>query len=233
MKKPKKARGRQRQIGVRGNPSGKPRSARNRSTHLLENLMADDAAEIIATVLAAARLILDRMATAPRDRRLSIDLPGMDTAAGIAQAQAAILAAVADGQLRPAEAAVIADLVEMRRRSKPTEQQWAEAERRVLGGESWRAVADGYGISETALRKRISPQVEQIKTVANQLVATEIALESLPISSQINAVNMATKLLELGQTWLMQPQRTVCPASRTPWFSQAVDTVLSVGDPAP
>ena len=109
-----------------GNPKGRPKGARNRVTVTLERIMEGDALEIVAAVLVAAkagdltaaRLILDRVAPVPRDRRLTpFDLPATDTAAGIAQAQAAVVAAVAGGDLRPSEGEALAGLIDLRRRA--------------------------------------------------------------------------------------------------------------------
>ena len=82
----------------------------------------------------------------------------------------------------------------MGRKSKLTEKQWADVQRRVLDGESVRALAKEYGIAESSLRGKISVETAQIKTVANQIVATERAVQALPISAQITAHNLASKL---------------------------------------
>ncbi len=111
--------------GKSGNSKGRPVGARNRVTVTLERIMEGDALEIVAAVLTAAKagdlraaaLVLDRISPVPRDRRVSLDLPATDTAAGIAQAQAAVIASVAAGELRPSEGAALASLLELRRRS--------------------------------------------------------------------------------------------------------------------
>jgi hypothetical protein len=88
--------------------------------------MEGDARVIVRAVLlaastgdmAAARMVLDRVLPVSRDRHLTpFDLPATDTAAGIAEAQAAVVAAVAGGELRPSEGQALADLLELRRRS--------------------------------------------------------------------------------------------------------------------
>jgi DNA-binding Lrp family transcriptional regulator len=82
----------------------------------------------------------------------------------------------------------------MGRPSKLSESQLVEAQRRHIEGESFRAIAKSMGVSESALRERISAQTAQIKTVANQIVNTERAIQALPISAQITAHNLASKL---------------------------------------
>lgn len=86
----------------------------------------------------------------------------------------------------------------MGRPSKLTEKQWAEIEKRLLEGESRRAVAAKFGVSEAAIRKRLGAQVEQIKTVANQVVAAERAVQELPVSAQVSVANYAAKLRALS-----------------------------------
>ena len=82
----------------------------------------------------------------------------------------------------------------MGRKSKLTETQWVEVERKMLEGMPVRAIAREYGVSEAAIRARKSSSVETIKAVANQIVETERAVMALPISAQITAHNLAAKL---------------------------------------
>lgn len=83
----------------------------------------------------------------------------------------------------------------MGRRSKLTDQQWADILRRIaVDGEAVRPIAREYGLTEAAIRKRLGAQSTQVKAVANQIVSAERALSALPISSQITAVNLASKL---------------------------------------
>lgn len=86
----------------------------------------------------------------------------------------------------------------MGRKSKLTEEQWAQIKNRLLEGESGRALAEEFGVSETAIRKRVSSQVSEIKTVANQIAGAQTALSRLPISSQISAQTLAQRLLSIS-----------------------------------
>lgn len=81
----------------------------------------------------------------------------------------------------------------MGRKSKLTDSQWAQISQRLLDGESVRSLARELGVAESGLRKRFSAQHEQIKAVANQLVAADIAFKELPISAQISAQTLAQK----------------------------------------
>jgi hypothetical protein len=86
----------------------------------------------------------------------------------------------------------------MGRKSKLTDEQWARIKERLLEGESRRAIAKEFGISESSIREKVSAQVSEIKTVANQIVATERALKALPISAQITAQNLASRLRSIS-----------------------------------
>ncbi|MES2973377.1 MAG: helix-turn-helix domain-containing protein [Pseudomonadota bacterium] len=86
----------------------------------------------------------------------------------------------------------------MGRKSKLSERQWQEIGRRLLAGEKGRALAKEYGVSEAAIRARFSAQNAEIKSVANQIVATESALKSLPISAQIAAQDLAAQLRSIS-----------------------------------
>lgn len=84
----------------------------------------------------------------------------------------------------------------MGRKSKLTDVQWAELFARKSEGESNRALAKEYGVSEAAIRERegkIGKTVE-VQRVARMIVETEGALKSLPIAQQITAQNLADKL---------------------------------------
>jgi hypothetical protein len=107
------------QPGQSGNPAGKPKGARNRTTLAIEALI-DGAADDItkkAIELAKAgdsvliRALLDRAAPPRRDRHIPFELPPMKTAADSANAAAAIARAVADGELTPSEASELSNFV--------------------------------------------------------------------------------------------------------------------------
>lgn len=86
----------------------------------------------------------------------------------------------------------------MGRPSKLTDEQWAQIERRLLDGEPRRALAREYGVSETAIRLKLSSQISEIKSVANQLVTAQTALQKLPITSQITTQSYAARLMSLS-----------------------------------
>lgn len=88
----------------------------------------------------------------------------------------------------------------MGRRSKLSEIQWADFDRRRIDGESRRSLCREYGISEASAREREekigrSPTVQK---VAHMLVEADAALRSLPISAQVTAQNLAERLKSIS-----------------------------------
>jgi len=109
------------QKGESGNPAGRPRGARNRTTMLMQDLLADHAEAIgrkaIALAqegdIAAIRVCMDRLAPARKDEPVAFDLPPLDTAADSVAAAASSVAAVAAGELTPSEAAELAKVIDV------------------------------------------------------------------------------------------------------------------------
>ena len=126
--------------GTSGNPRGKRAGTRNKATEMVMTLMEGGAKEITEAVvkaakdgdMTAARFILDRLAPPAKERPISLALPSTSTAAGIVEAQAAILEAVAVGDLMPGEATALAGIVEARRKAIET----AELEARIAALEA-------------------------------------------------------------------------------------------------
>ena len=116
----KRPRGRPFKPGESGNPKGRPLGSRNRMTLAAEALLGDEALGItrkcVALALAgnsvALKLTVDRILPVYRDRLVSFKLPRMEKPEDGAAAMAAIVAAVADGHVSPAEAAELATVVQ-------------------------------------------------------------------------------------------------------------------------
>lgn len=86
----------------------------------------------------------------------------------------------------------------MGRKSALTEKQWQQIGERLLKGEKPAALAKEFGVDRAAISRRFSQQVKSVKAVANQLVAADEALKSLPISQQINALSLAEELRSIS-----------------------------------
>jgi hypothetical protein len=118
------------QKGESGNPAGKPKGARHKTTLMAERLVQDDVEKIVSAVLTAARngdmmaakIILDRIAPVSRRQCVSFDLPKIESLDDEVAARAAVLGAVANGDLTPGEAVVISELIdELGRRFRKAE----------------------------------------------------------------------------------------------------------------
>jgi len=72
--------------------------------------------------MSAARLVIERLVPVAKERPIFLALPDTGSAEGIAEAQNAILQAVAAGDLLPGEAATLAGIVEARRKAVETQE---------------------------------------------------------------------------------------------------------------
>ncbi len=105
--------------------TGRQRGARNKSTLWLDELGRETTENVIRTVveeaekgdMRAASIVLARTWPHRRGRPVTLDLPDVATAGGIVQAQAAVIAAMAQGELTPDEAASVASVLEGQRRA--------------------------------------------------------------------------------------------------------------------
>lgn len=122
--------------GLSGNPAGKPKGARNKTTLMIEGLMQDGAKAIVDAVitaaqrgdLTAARLVLDRISPPRKDAPIvDLQLPALETAADAIKAMALVIEAVTEGLISPSEASSVTALIETFLRSIET----AEFERRL------------------------------------------------------------------------------------------------------
>lgn len=106
--------------GQSGNPAGKPKGARHKTTMAVDALLDGEAAKLtrkavdmaLAGDTVALRLCLDRIAPVRKDRPVTFTLPPITTTADVVKASAALLAAVSTGELTPSEAAELGKLVE-------------------------------------------------------------------------------------------------------------------------
>lgn len=113
-------RGRPFEEGQSGNPAGRPKGARNRTTLAMQALLEGEAEALTRKAIemaqegdaVAMRMCLDRLLPVRKDRHVSFDLPAIETTADIPKATAALLHAVSSGEITPSEAADIGRAVE-------------------------------------------------------------------------------------------------------------------------
>ena len=106
-------RGKAFQQGQSGNPAGRPKGSRNRSTMALEAILEGEGEALTRRAVEMAlegdgpalRLCLDRIYPARKDRPVTFELPSIETTADLPKATGALLEAVASGELTPSEAA--------------------------------------------------------------------------------------------------------------------------------
>ena len=115
-----KQRGRPFPKGQSGNPDGRPKGSRNATTIALETLLDGQATALtqkaidlaLAGDMAAIRLCLDRILPPRKDRPVTFALPPIESAQDAAATVSAVLAAVAAGEITPADAGEISKLIE-------------------------------------------------------------------------------------------------------------------------
>jgi hypothetical protein len=109
------------QKGQSGNPAGRPRGSRNKTTVLMQNLLEGEAEAIArkaiemakAGDMAAIRVCMDRLASIRRKDPIAFELPPMDKARDTVAAVAAVVSAVAAGDLTTCEAAEVAKIIDV------------------------------------------------------------------------------------------------------------------------
>jgi hypothetical protein len=110
--------------GESGNPKGKPKGARHKTTELAYAMMEGGLEAVLQQVveraksgdMLACRMIIDKIIPSKKDRTVAIDLPAISTLDGVGRAQSEILQAVVDGDITPNEGERISSIVEARRR---------------------------------------------------------------------------------------------------------------------
>lgn len=107
------------QPGKSGNPVGKPKGSRNKTTLAIEVLLEGEAEALtrkaIDLALAgdgpALRMCLDRLAPPRKDAPVTFDLPPIKSVADAVEASSTLLAAVAGGDVTPDEGGRIMSLL--------------------------------------------------------------------------------------------------------------------------
>ena len=105
--------------GKSGNPSGRPKGARNKTTMAIEALLEGEADALTRKAIEMAkagdgpalRMCLDRLAPPRKDSPVCFNLPLIKSVADAVEASSALLTAVAGGDVTPDEAARIMSLL--------------------------------------------------------------------------------------------------------------------------
>jgi hypothetical protein len=111
--------GRPFEAGQSGNPAGRPKGSRNRTTQAVEAILDGEAETLTRKAIEMAldgdgpamRLCLDRLCPPRKDRAVTFDLPRIETTADLTRATQALLQGVADGEITPAEASEMSKLI--------------------------------------------------------------------------------------------------------------------------
>jgi len=112
------------QKGQSGNPKGKPKGARNRTTLIAQTLLDGQAEALVGKVVQLAldgdltclRICLERLVPPKRDAPIDIDLPDISAVADIPKLFSSLTAKLREGGITPSEARVLIDLAEAIRR---------------------------------------------------------------------------------------------------------------------
>jgi hypothetical protein len=115
--------------GQSGNPTGRPRGARNKVTLALAALLHEAGPRIMQEGIDRAldgdslilRCCIARLAPVPRGRPVELDLAEGSAAGDVLASLTATVRAMAEGTLSPLEASDVAQVVELQRRAIETE----------------------------------------------------------------------------------------------------------------
>jgi len=113
--------------GQSGNPAGRPKGIKDRRV-ALRQLLSPFAGDLIAKAVGLAldgdtqalRICLDRIIPHAKEDPIEMKLPKIEGPEDCSKAQAAILSAVAEGELLPSEGQAMSNLIEAQRKAYET-----------------------------------------------------------------------------------------------------------------
>jgi hypothetical protein len=109
--------------GQSGNPNGRPKGSLNATTRMVQALLDGDAESIVTKAIELAkagdgpvlRAVLERISPARKDAPINLDLPSVESAADAKAASAAVVSAVAAGEITPSEVQSVMSLLSAHR----------------------------------------------------------------------------------------------------------------------
>ena len=111
----------------KGNPGGpgRPAGSRNSVNQMLDQLAAQGAETLVKKMIevasegdrVAARLVLNRIWSAPKGRAVPVEMPEIRAPRDLLAAHTAVSSALASGTITPQEAASLASVLETHRRA--------------------------------------------------------------------------------------------------------------------
>jgi len=129
-----KPRGRPFEAGQSGNPNGRPKGSRNKSTLLMETLLDGQSQQIMSKLIeralegdrSALRFCGDRLLAPRRSRTVQFELPPIEKPEDAQKASYAVLAACANGDMAPSQAKDVMSLIQAYASLTPSEPSAAE-----------------------------------------------------------------------------------------------------------
>ena len=123
----------------KGHPGGpgRPRGSRNSVNLMLDQLAVEGAEMMVKKMIeaagagdrVAARLVLNRIWSAPKGRSVELALPEIETPEDLLAAHATVVAAIADQTITPQEGAALSTVLETHRRAFELVAQEARVEK--------------------------------------------------------------------------------------------------------
>jgi len=86
----------------------------------------------------------------------------------------------------------------MAKHRKIKEYDWPEIRKKLLEGQTYRSVADDYGVTMAAIHKTMGNQVNQVRDAALSIVNAEYKLKQMPIDAEYDARALARELIAIS-----------------------------------